>query len=69
MRAIFSPVDTSQSVNDLSVAEASKRWPYLDQDTLVIGAVQSLSRNSLASPLVSKSQITQLPFEHPAGNM
>jgi hypothetical protein len=38
----------------------------LDQDTHVIGAVQSISRNSVASPLVSKSQIAQLPLEHPA---
>jgi hypothetical protein len=38
-RAGLGRQDTSQTVNDLSVDEASKRWPHLDQQTLVIGAV------------------------------
>lgn len=32
-----------------------------------MAATQSLSRSSFAIPRVSKSQITQLPSEHPAG--
>lgn len=66
IRVIFSPLRTSQSVNDLSAADTSIRWPYFDQQTLVIAATHSLSLSSFAIPLVSKSQITQLPSEHPA---
>lgn len=66
IRVIFSPLRTSQSVSDLSADETRIRWPYFDQQTLVIAATHSLSRISFAIPLVSKSQMTQLPSEHPA---
>lgn len=66
VRVIFSPLTTFQSVNDLSAADIRMQWPYFDQQTLVTAAPQSLSRSSLAMPLVSKSQITQFPSEQPA---
>jgi hypothetical protein len=53
----------------LSVAAESKRCPHFDQLTLVIGAPESLSYNSLATPLVSKSQITHVPSVHPAAHI
>jgi len=49
----------------LSAADTRIRLPHFDQQTLVIGDEQSLSRSSLAMPRVSKSQITQLPSLHP----
>lgn len=66
VRVIFSPLTTSHSVNDLSAADTRMQWPYFDQHTLVTAALQSSSRNSFATPLVSKSQIMQLPSEQPA---
>ena len=43
VRVIFSPLTTSQSVNDLSAVDTSMQWPSFDQQTLVIAATQSLS--------------------------
>jgi hypothetical protein len=53
----------------LSAADTRIRLPHFDQHILVMGEEQSLSRSSLAMPLVSKSQITQLPSLQPADSI
>jgi hypothetical protein len=53
----------------LSAADTRIRLPHFDQQILVMGEEHSSSRSSLAMPLVSKSQITQLPSLHPADSV
>lgn len=60
---------TSHNISDLSAADARIRLPLLDQQILVMGEEHSSSLSSLAMPLVSKSQITQLPSLHPADSI
>ena len=69
IRVIFLLLITSHNINDLSAADTRIWWPYFDQQMLVMGEEHSSSRRILAMPLVSKSQITQLPLLHPAGSI